>query len=125
MGSLDKELIRQVIKKNVTQVRFCYEQQLIELPTLSGKVAVKFVIAPDGSVSSAQAVENTSGNLAFQNCIAARVRTWRFPKPKGNGSVIVTYPFVFKVAEGDGGTPVAPDAGDPRPETKSLPPKLQ
>ncbi|MFZ5470738.1 MAG: adventurous gliding motility protein GltG, partial [Myxococcota bacterium] len=52
MGSLDKELIRQVIRRNIGQIRFCYESQLTRYPKLSGKVAVKFVISGNGSVAS-------------------------------------------------------------------------
>jgi hypothetical protein len=28
----------------------------------------------------------------------SKVKTWTFPKPKGDGVVIVTYPFLFKPA---------------------------
>ena len=31
-----------------------------------------------------------------ERCIGAKIRTWKFPKPKGGGIVIVRYPFVFK-----------------------------
>ena len=24
-----------------------------------------------------------------------KIKTWKFPKPRGNGTVIVTYPFIF------------------------------
>jgi hypothetical protein len=31
-----------------------------------------------------------------ESCINARVKSWQFPKPKGGGIVVVTYPFLFK-----------------------------
>jgi TonB family protein len=96
MGSLDKELIRQVIKRNVNQIRYCYESQLPRFPKLNGKVAVKFVISATGSVASSQVAQSTAGNAELETCVAGRVRTWQFPKPKGGGVVIVTYPFLFK-----------------------------
>jgi hypothetical protein len=34
----------------------------------------------------------------LDKCIAGRVLTWVFPKPKGGGVAVVTYPFVFKQA---------------------------
>lgn len=96
MGSLDKELIRQVIKRNINQIRYCYESQLSRYPKLSGKVGVKFVITATGSVASSQVANATTNNAELETCVAGRVRTWLFPKPKGGGVVIVTYPFVFK-----------------------------
>ncbi len=96
MGSLDKELIRQVIKRNINQIRYCYESQLTRYPKLQGKVAVKFVISASGSVASSQVAQSTANNAELETCVAGRVRTWIFPKPKGGGVVIVTYPFIFK-----------------------------
>jgi hypothetical protein len=96
MGSLDKELIRQVIHRNRNQIRYCYESQLTRFPKLSGKVAVKFVISASGTVASSQVAQSTVNNAELETCIAGRVQTWIFPKPKGGGVVIVTYPFILK-----------------------------
>ncbi len=96
MGSLDKELIRQVIHRNRNQIRYCYESQLTRYPKLSGKVAVKFVITASGTVASSQVAQSTVNNAELETCIAGRVQTWIFPKPKGGGVVIVTYPFILK-----------------------------
>ncbi|MGC4115857.1 MAG: AgmX/PglI C-terminal domain-containing protein [Myxococcales bacterium] len=95
-GSLDKELIRQVIKRNIGQIRYCYETELQTKPNLSGKVPVRFVIAPNGDVQTARVADGATlndGNLS--ECILVRLRSWKFPSPKGGGSVIVTYPFVL------------------------------
>jgi TonB family protein len=96
MGSLDKELIRQVIHRNRSQIRFCYEEQLTRFPKLNGKVAVKFVIRGDGTVASSEVAQSTAGNAELERCVSGRVRMWQFPKPKGGGMVVVTYPFIFK-----------------------------
>ncbi|HVE82180.1 MAG TPA: adventurous gliding motility protein GltG [Myxococcales bacterium] len=98
MGSLDKELIRQVIRSHRDQIRYCYETQLARFPNLKGKVAVKFVISAMGSVASSQVAQSTTSNAELEMCVAGRVRTWVFPKPKGGGVVVVTYPFLFQQA---------------------------
>ncbi len=96
MGSLDKELIRKVIHANRGQIRYCYESQLNRFPKLEGKVSVKFVISASGSVATSQVAGSTAGNAELETCVAGRVKTWMFPKPKGGGVVVVTYPFIFK-----------------------------
>jgi TonB family protein len=98
MGSLDPELIRRVIKSHVDQIRYCYELQLPRFPKLNGKVAVRFIITGMGSVATSSVAQSTVGNSELEQCITGRVRTWLFPKPKGGGTVVVTYPFVLKQA---------------------------
>ena len=99
MGSLDEESVRQVIHRNRNQVRYCYERELVRTPGLRGKLAVKFVIGADGSVQSAVIGDSDLGSTAVEGCVTAKVRTWVFPKAKGGGIVVVTYPFVFRPAE--------------------------
>ena len=43
---------------------------------------------------------STMKNRNVEQCIAAAVRRWLFPKPKGGGIVIVSYPFVLKSSGG-------------------------
>lgn len=100
VGSLDKELIRQVIKRNIGQIRYCYESELTRSPKLGGKVSIKFVISASGAVAQSSVADSSMGNATVETCVAGRVRTWVFPKPKGGGVVIVTYPFVFKQSGG-------------------------
>jgi len=95
-GSLDKELIRQVIHRNRNQIRYCYESQLQRHPKLNGKVSVRFIISASGAVASSNVADASTNNAELETCVAGRVRTWQFPKPKGGGVVVVTYPFVFK-----------------------------
>jgi hypothetical protein len=95
LGSLDRELVQKVITKNRGQTRYCYESQLVQHPNLRCKVAVKFVIAPSGAVSTAAVVGSTAGNPQLEACLVGRVKTWVFPMPRGGGIVIVTYPFDF------------------------------
>src|SRR5690606_11164354 len=62
MGSVDKELIRQVIHRNRGQIRYCYESQLTRYPKLAGKVAIKFVITAQGTVASSVVSQSTANN---------------------------------------------------------------
>lgn len=95
LGALDKSLIDAVIKRNMSAIRYCYQRELTKNPSLSGKIGVKFVIAGDGSVSSATTKTTTMNNAAVESCINGRFMHFAFPQPKGNGIVIVSYPFIF------------------------------
>ncbi|MCK6552533.1 AgmX/PglI C-terminal domain-containing protein, partial [Myxococcota bacterium] len=98
MGSLDKEIIRRVIKEHLAQIRYCYEKELTRTPGLFGKVSTEFVISAQGTVQSAEVKkgDSTLNNDEVERCITSKIRTWVFPKPKGGGVVVVKYPFIFK-----------------------------
>ncbi len=53
LGSIDKELIRAVIREHAAQIRFCYEEQLAVNPKLAGKVLIRWTIDADGNASNA------------------------------------------------------------------------
>ncbi|MEC8276517.1 MAG: AgmX/PglI C-terminal domain-containing protein, partial [Myxococcota bacterium] len=95
MGALDKSLIDAVIKRNMNQIRYCYQRELTKNPSLGGKIVVKFTIAKDGSVSKANIKSSSMGNKKVESCIAGRFMQFKFPEPKGGGIVIVSYPFIF------------------------------
>ena len=78
----------------MASIKECYEKELKRDPKLAGKITVGFTIETDGKVSETFIEGNTMGNKTVANCITGRIRTWRFPKPKG-GSVTVAYPFIF------------------------------
>jgi hypothetical protein len=96
LGSLDKEIIRRVVRENQAQIKYCYEKELTTTPGLFGKITMKWVITGTGTVSQAKVEQSDMKSKAVEDCIARKIQTWRFPKPKGGGIVIVTYPFVFK-----------------------------
>lgn len=96
-GSLDKDLIRRIIRRHINEVKFCYESELTRKPDLQGRVMVQFTIAPTGQVAASIVQSSTMNNPPVEQCIANAVRRWEFPKPQG-GIVVVTYPFVLKSA---------------------------
>ena len=95
LGSLDAALIDAEVKRHASAIRYCYQRELTRDPELGGKVVVKFTIAGDGSVSKAGIKKSSLGNSAVESCITNRFHSMRFPEPRGNGIVIVSYPFMF------------------------------
>lgn len=96
MGSLSMEIIRRVIRSHRDQIKYCYSKELTRNPNLTGKVSVKFTISPEGYVQQANVSKTTLRNAAVERCICQKIRTWKFPEPKGGGIVIVNYPFILK-----------------------------
>lgn len=94
-GQLDREIIQRVIREHRREIRACYEGELQRNTSLEGRVVVAFVISPDGAVAGSRITESSLNNSAVENCVATRVRQWRFPEPRGGGTVNVNYPFVF------------------------------
>jgi hypothetical protein len=102
MGSIDKELIRKVIQDHAAQIRYCYEQQLAINPKLQGKVSIKWIINGDGSATSAQ-VDGSATTLEdgkVHECMMSRITSWQFPKPKGGGIAVITYPWILRSSGG-------------------------
>jgi hypothetical protein len=97
-GSLDKEIIRRIIRRHLNEVKFCYEKELMHKPDLYGRVMVQFTISGTGAVIASIVQNSTMNNPSVEQCIAGAVRRWEFPKPQGGGIVIVSYPFVLKAA---------------------------
>jgi hypothetical protein len=96
MGCLDKELIRKVIRANLGGVRACYQHALTRVPSLEGKVSVKFSIGLEGNVPSSALAQSTVGNSQLESCVVDRMRVLQFPRSRG--IAVVTYPFIFHQA---------------------------
>jgi hypothetical protein len=100
-GSLDKEIIRRVVRLHMNEVKYCYDKELVTKPRLEGRISVQFVISPVGQVISSVLNSSTMNNLRVEKCVVDAVKRWGFPKPTGGGIAIVAYPFNF-VAGADG-----------------------
>lgn len=94
-GALDKAVIDEVVKNHTAAIRYCYQRELQRSPGLGGKIAVKFTIARDGSVSAASVKTSTMGSPAVESCVVSRFMRMTFPEPRGGGIVVVSYPFLF------------------------------
>jgi len=95
-GSLSKDVIAAIVRRHENEIKYCYEGELNKHPDLYGKVSVAWTIDGTGDVSEANVNETTMNNSSVENCMATKIRRWKFPEPKGGGQVFVTYPWVFK-----------------------------
>ncbi|RME19033.1 MAG: hypothetical protein D6806_18985 [Deltaproteobacteria bacterium] len=93
-GHLSREAIAKVVRAHLREIQYCYEKNLLLNPNLKGKVVMEWTIATSGSVTVVKTKQNTMAAPTVAMCIAAKIRRWKFPRPKG-GIVIVKYPFIF------------------------------
>ncbi len=94
--ALPRSVVRRVIQKNLSQIRYCYERGMVRQPGLTGRVRVRFEIGSRGLVRTAKVARSSLGDARVERCILKRIRRWRFPKPRGGGQVVVHYPFVLR-----------------------------
>jgi TonB family protein len=99
-GSLDKEIIRRIVRRHMNEIRYCYEQSLTTHPHLQGRTVVQFTISGTGQVLASVLQSSTMGVVAVDSCVVNAVKRWDFPAPNGGGVVIVSYPFQFTPAGG-------------------------
>jgi TonB family protein len=93
-GTLDKEIVRRIIRQHLNEVKYCYELQLPRHPDLAGRITVQFTIAAEGKVTASLVQTSSLNNAAVESCIVQATRRWEFPR-RNAGLTIVSYPFVL------------------------------
>jgi len=96
-GSLSRKQVRKVVAARYGQLRRCYINRLQTRQGLQGRIAIHFVIGPDGRVKSVSSFDSI-GDEALKRCVENRFRAMRFPRPKG-GEVRVNWPLSFRLPE--------------------------
>jgi TonB family protein len=97
-GTLDKEIIRRVVRRHLNEVKYCYQQALSRRPTLEGRLVTQFTIAPTGRVLAAVVQSSTLREVSVEACVVNAVKRWEFPAPDRGGLAMVSYPFTFAPA---------------------------
>ncbi len=98
-GSLDREVIRRIVRSHNSGLRACYEPLLGTEPSASMRVSVGFIIHSDGRVTASLTwtqEPSTEAQKSFDACLTKALERIRFPKPAGGGTVKVSYPLVFE-----------------------------
>lgn len=87
--SLSRTDVKNTVKKYGTRVRNCYTSS--NRNKLSGRVFVKYTVAPSGRVRSASVTTGKFKGTDVGKCVERVVRQMQFPKAQT--SLTVTYPF--------------------------------
>ncbi len=95
----DAESIQAVVASHSPAIEYCYQRAIKRDPNLKGKVVVRFVITPQGTVESATIVSKSSTNAEVEDCILSRIRRWddfgAIDPKKGNTTVRQVYTFGY------------------------------
>jgi hypothetical protein len=93
-GTLRADVIQRVVRQNFGRFRGCYDTALRSNPSLTGRVAVKFVIGRDGAVANSGDGGSDIPDQTVISCVTRSFSNLSFPAPEG-GLVTVTYPILF------------------------------
>lgn len=93
-GTRSPESILRVIRSHIGGFRYSYEKALKQNPDIGGKIALKFTIAPDGTIVSIDVVSSTTGEASLDDEIKDKARRMKFDSIE-KGNVTVTYAFVL------------------------------
>jgi hypothetical protein len=94
-GSLDRDIVRRIVRAHINEIRSCYNMGLTRDPSLAGRVEVQFLIGEHGKVDSSVVASSTLGDATVEACMAKAVKRWSFPRPQDGGTVAVAYPFLL------------------------------
>ena len=93
-GSRSAADIMKVVRQRTPGLRHIYNKYLKKQPGFSGKVTLRFTIAPGGDIISISVASSSTGFAEFDNAVKNTVKRWTFSKVK-SGSTTVTIPFTF------------------------------
>ena len=94
-GFLSREQIERVVRRHARGIRYCYERELQDDPSLEGRIVANWTIDLDGHVSRRSIESNSMGDRNVESCLLREIGRMRFPEPDG-GMVVVSYPFSFR-----------------------------
>lgn len=86
--------VRRVISQfYAARAQSCFDRATRNNNALRGTVVVRFTVGPDGNVTRANPVRNTTGDDDLGACLAAQVASWRLPAPPYDQPVDLEMPF--------------------------------
>lgn len=91
-AEIDK-MVKTAMKRNMGQIKYCYESALRSTPNLSGRWTFDFTIGTDGTTQNISVKGETMRDTAFEACLAGRVRNWAFQPINKPQPVTFSLPF--------------------------------
>jgi TonB family protein len=90
-----RESINKIVISHLVELKSLYNENL-KADTSSGQITIKFNIAQNGKVISAEVKESALKNQAFQKKVLEKIKKWNFGEIDKPGDITeVIYPFAF------------------------------
>ena len=93
-GGLTPDDIKRVIAARKGAVQTCFERSLRAQEDLGGKIEFRVTVEPSGKVSKATVDTTAFSGSKLGNCVAKKIKTWRFPSFTGESQQILV-PFIL------------------------------
>ncbi len=95
-GSMDKDIIRRIVRAHINKYRACYDKMLASDSNRTVRVVLTLVVAADGTVTASIEKEAPDAlEKTFYGCVDKAAESMKFPKPSNGGTVTIRYPLVF------------------------------
>ena len=96
-GTINGDIVREVIRKNRRILKFCYEQALKKNSQLRGNLKLRWeIIESQGDVRGVRVAQSTINNRQVHSCFINRVRSLKFPGAVPDGQRGIIY-YNFKL----------------------------
>jgi len=98
LGGIGAAEVKSVVRAHTDELRRCYEKALAGVDSASGRVVVRFVIEPAGTVPAAHVAQDELGVPGVGCCLVEHVVGWKFPPPREGGYAVIEYPFTVRLS---------------------------
>ena len=95
-GDISRSAVDSALGKRMPQMQNCYQAALLENPTLSGKLLLRWTVSKEGEVEEVLVESSQLENAELHSCVVQEISRTKFPKPEG-GSIIIRYPLNFAI----------------------------
>jgi hypothetical protein len=77
--ALNGDAVGRYVRSQSRAIQSCYEAQLKLFPTLTGKLAMRLTISPQGRVVDSEVDADTLRSDGLVSCVKSHLRFWKFP----------------------------------------------
>ncbi len=98
-GGRSQDAVAAIVARHTAAIQSCYQSEVRRTADLQGKIVVRFVITPQGTVESATVVSSTLNNPRVEKCVLSRILRWddfgAVAPDKGKTTIRQVYTFGY------------------------------
>lgn len=98
-GGRSQDAVAAIVARHTAAIQSCYQSEIRRTPDLKGKIVVRFVITPQGTIESATIVSSTLNNTRVEKCVINRILRWddfgAVAPDKGKTTIRQVYTFGY------------------------------